>query len=103
MNLHRGTGNGSSRNTRFDLIYTGLRKQATTPLSYPLRLKKPDGAIVWALTEAILIASPANNKAATLEEYVKNPEVLRAAFTNAAAIVSRWIVDCPLSIKSDRH
>lgn len=62
-------------------------------LNVSASMKKPDGTVVWQKTDYVSAVSADNKKTGTLEEYKATPELLRAAFTNAASIVGRWLVE----------
>jgi hypothetical protein len=62
-------------------------------LNVSATMKNPSGSVIWQRTEFITPMNAENKKSAEFEEYMKNPELLRAAFTNAATIVTKWLAD----------
>jgi len=55
-------------------------------------LKANDGTLVWRQTDYVTPLNAENTLGHTVEQYVAQPELLRASFTNSAAIVSRLLV-----------
>jgi hypothetical protein len=76
--------------------YQGWRL-AGRPL-YPIlnvtaSLRRVDGNVIWQKTEFVSAVNRQNNVSSKFDFYIRNPEHLRRAFTNVAAIVSRMLVD----------
>jgi hypothetical protein len=62
-------------------------------LNITATLKKPDGTVVWQKSDYVSATNPDNAKVSDFDGYMKNPELLRTAFTQAARIVTGWVAD----------
>ncbi len=56
-------------------------------------MKTPDGRVVWQATEIAGPLARDNKQGYTFEDYAKDPELLRRAFTAGSDIVSRMLAD----------
>jgi hypothetical protein len=66
-------------------------------LLYPLlnlsaSLRKPDGTVVWQRTDHVGTLNKENTGGHTSDDYIRNPDLLRQTWSNAAGIVSRMLV-----------
>jgi len=65
-------------------------------------MKAADGSVIWQATHVAGAQNFENKEGHTLEEYVKNPELLRQAFVNGGDIVSRVMVQDFLATPQSR-
>lgn len=78
-------------------MYGFSQTQGFSALLYPnlkitASLKGRDGTLAWQESEFITPLNAENTLGHTVEQYVAEPELLRATLTNAAGIVSRLLV-----------
>jgi hypothetical protein len=78
-------------------VYGFGQTQGFSPLLYPLMnvsatLKKKDGSIAWQKTEFATPHNSENTLGHKFDEYMANPELLRATLTNMSGILSRLLV-----------
>lgn len=71
-------------------------------LSLSVTMKAADGTVVWQASHAVGSQNLANQDGHTMEDYLKNPELLRQAFANGADAVSRLMVEDYLSAPQSR-
>jgi hypothetical protein len=79
-------------------VYGLGQTQGFSKLLYPLlnvsaTLKKADGTIAWQNTDFVLPQNSANTGGHEFQQYLQQPELLRATWTNVAQIVSGMLLD----------
>jgi hypothetical protein len=70
-----------------------LGGQLPPVLNITATLKRPNGTVIWQKSDFNSATNQENNKTAEFDAYMKNPELLRAAFTHAASILTRWVAE----------
>ena len=65
-------------------------------------MKTPDGTVTWQATHVASAQSPENQEGHTLEDYLKDPELLRHAFVTGSDIVSRVMVQDLVAVPKTR-
>jgi hypothetical protein len=56
-------------------------------------MRAPDGKILWQATDIVGATSPENKQGHTIEDYLKDPELLRQAFTTGGDLVGHKLAD----------
>jgi hypothetical protein len=56
-------------------------------------MRTPDGKVLWQATDIVGALSPENKQGHTIDDYAKDPELLRQAFTGGADIVAHMLAD----------
>jgi len=79
-------------------VYGLGQTQGFSSLLYPLlnvsaTLKKADGTIAWQNTDFVLPQNSANTGGHEFQQYLQQPELLRATWTNVSQIVSGMLLD----------
>jgi len=83
----------------FEVVMYGLgQTQGFASTLYPTigvngALKRPDGTVLWQKYEYITPLNKENTIGAEPEAYAKDPELLRQAFSKAAAALTKLFVD----------
>jgi len=54
-------------------------------------MTKPDGTVLWKDTDYVTALNGDNKEGHTIEEYLKDPELIRKSFTNGSDIVGRML------------
>jgi hypothetical protein len=70
----------------------GLSSTLYPVLGVNSKLTHPSGSILWQKYEYITPLNSLNNQGDTLENFLKNPERLRASFENVSKVLSELIV-----------
>lgn len=65
-------------------------------------MKAADGSVIWQATHVASAQNFENNEGHTLEEFLKNPELLRQSFVNGSDIVARAMVQDLVSVPKSR-
>jgi hypothetical protein len=79
-------------------VYGLGQTQGFSSLLYPLinvsaTLKKPDGTVVWQNTDFVTPQNSANTGGHEFQQYLEQPELLRATWVNVSQIVSGMVLD----------
>ena len=79
-------------------VYGLGQTQGFSKLLYPLlnlsaTLKKPDGTVAWQNTDFVTPQNSANTGGHEFQQFLEQPELLRATWANVAQIVSGMLVD----------
>lgn len=79
-------------------VYGLGQTQGFSKLLYPLlnisaTLKKPDGTVAWQNTDFVTPQNSANTGGHEFQQYLEQPQLLRATWANVAQIVSGMLVD----------
>ena len=79
-------------------VYGLGQTQGFSSLLYPLlnvsaTLRKPDGTVVWQNTDFVTPQNSANTGGHEFQQYLRQPELLRATWANASQVVSGMLVD----------
>lgn len=94
-----GGGTAGDAQFQFEVVIYGLgQTQGFATTLYPTigvngALKRPDGTVLWQRYEYITPLNKENTIGAEPEAYAKDPELLRQAFTKAAAALTKLFVD----------
>ena len=73
-----------------------LQSQGFGTTLYPMfnitaTMTKPDGTVLWKDTDYVTALNGDNKEGHTIEEYLKDPELIRKSFTNGSDIVGRML------------
>jgi len=79
-------------------VYGLGQTQGFSKLLYPVlnvsaSLKKPDGTVAWQNTDFVTPQNSANTGGHEFQQYLDQPELLRATWANVSQIVSGMLVD----------
>ena len=55
-------------------------------------MKKADGTVLWQAVDFVTALNGENKEGHTIEEYLKDPELIRKSFTSGSDIVTRMLV-----------
>lgn len=56
-------------------------------------MRAPDGKVLWQATDIVGAMNPENKQGHTIEDYAKDPELLRQAFTAGGDLVAHKLAD----------
>ncbi|MFL6678139.1 MAG: hypothetical protein ACJ8IK_07345 [Burkholderiaceae bacterium] len=71
-------------------------------ISLSVTMRTPDGKVIWQASHVGGRQNAENDEGHTLEDYLRDPELLRRAFTTGSDIVSRVMVQDLVSVPKPR-
>jgi hypothetical protein len=97
MRFAEGDGAADARLSLAVDAYGYGQTQGFSALLYPMMrvtatLKRRDGTVAWQKSDFAVPLNSENNQGYAFEEYIRNPQLLRATLTNIAGIVSRMLL-----------
>ena len=92
-----GTEPADARVSLNVLMYGVAQSQGFGTTLYPTftvkaTMTKADGTVLWQATDYVTALNGENKEGHTIEDYLKDPELIRKSFTSGTDIVSRMLV-----------